>query len=106
MVDMAVRVDHRLHRLLAAMSVIEIHPDLGGLGRYERIDDGDAFGALDDGHVGQIEIADLIQARDDLEQAADIDQLSLTPQAGIDRVRRVRAFRDEAVLPGIPDRIA
>src|SRR3546814_13399963 len=51
-------------------------------------------------------IAHLVDAVDDLEQAADVDELRLAPKAGIDRVRRLGVGGDEAVLLWVPDRVA
>src|SRR3546814_5615287 len=83
-VDVAVGVDHGLNRLLAAVGIVEVYADLRRFGRDQRIDHGDAFLALDDSHVGEVEIAHLVDAVDDLEQAADVDELRLAPKAGID----------------------
>ena len=70
-IDVAVGVDHRLHRLLAAMLVVEVHADLRRLRGDQRVDDDDALRAFDDRHVRQIEVADLVDAVRDLEQPAE-----------------------------------
>ena len=105
-VDVAVGVDHRLDRLLPAVGVVEIEAHLRGFRRDQRIDDGDAFPSLDDGHVRQVEIADLVEAVRDLEQAAEVDELRLSPQARIDGIRGRGIRPDEAVLLRVPDRVA
>jgi hypothetical protein len=106
MVGVAVGVDHGLDRLLAAVLEIEVDRDLGRLRREQRIDDHDSLVALDDGHVRQVLIADLVDAVGDLEQTADVDQLRLAPEAGIDGFRRRGVLGDEAILLRVPDRVA
>jgi hypothetical protein len=41
-----------------------------------------------------------------VEEAADVDELRLAPEARVDAVRRCLVFLDEAVLPGVPDQVA
>ena len=106
MIDVAVGVDHRNDRLIAAIFVIQIHSDLCGLRRYQRIDNGDAFFAFDNGHVGEIEVADLVNAFGHFKQAANIDQLGLTPEAGVDRIRRLFTLFNKVVLLRVPDNVA
>ena len=55
----------------------------------ERIDHDQTGSALHDSHVGVRETADLIDAIGDLEQAVNGVELGLTPEAWIDRGRRV-----------------
>lgn len=105
-VNVAVGVDHGLHRFLAAVLVVEIHADFGSFFGDERIDHGDPFTALNDGHVGQVQVADLIDAVRNLEEAADVDELGLPPKTRIDGVRRGCPFGDEGILLRIPDRVA
>jgi len=51
--------------------MLSIEPQGGGrrLGADERVDDQDAGGTLDERDVGQVEAADLVDARHHLEQA-------------------------------------
>ncbi len=79
MVHVAVGVDHRHHRLLPAVFKIEIHPDFRRFRRHQRVNDGDAGSAFDNGHIRQIEVTDLIHPVRHLKQAADVNQLRLTP---------------------------
>ena len=106
MIYVAVGVDDRNNRLLGSVLEVEIQANLGGLGRDHRIDDGNSLLTLDDRHVRQILIADLVDAVGDLEEAGDIDELRLAPQAGVDRVRRCLAFLDEVILGRVPDQIS
>src|SRR3546814_6700537 len=97
-VDVAVGIDHGLHRLAASVRVVEVNADLRGFGRDQRIDHGDAFLALDDSHVGEIEIALLVDAIGDPEQAADVCGGRVAPQAGIYRGWRLDV-RGDAPVP-------
>ncbi|MNR13200.1 hypothetical protein D3C85_1295950 [compost metagenome] len=68
MVDMTVVVDHRQHRLFRAMRVVEIECGTRGFGGHQGVDDDESGLAFDDGHVGQVDAADLIEALRDLVQ--------------------------------------
>ena len=105
-IDMAVGVDHRLHRLLAAVGEVEVHSGLRRLLGDQRVDDGDPLGALDDGHVREVLVADLIDAVRDLEEPADVDELGVAPQARVHSGRCIDAFLDEVVLRRIPDDVS
>ncbi len=74
-VNMAVGEQDGDNRLFTAVGVVEIHRFFRRLGAQQRVDNGDPFLAFDDGHVGEIEITDLINTVGDFKQAADINQL-------------------------------
>ena len=101
MVDVAVRVDHRHHRLLRAMREIVRERRARDLGGGQRIDQDQAGVALDHRHVGDVEAAQLIEPVGDLEQAVGQVEPRHAPQAGIDRGRRQLAV-DEGVLAQVP----
>ncbi|MNL07337.1 hypothetical protein D3C87_1280100 [compost metagenome] len=105
-VDVAVGVDHGLDRFVAAMLVVEIQTNFGCLRRNQGIHYGDAILAFDDGHVGQIEVAHLVNAIRDLKQTTDVDQLRLAPEAGVDAIGCFVPLLDESVFGRIPDHIA
>ncbi|MNI50257.1 hypothetical protein D3C73_1049080 [compost metagenome] len=75
MVDVTVGVDHCDHGFLRPMLIVKVECGLGSFRRNQRVKDGDAFLALDDGHVRQVVVAHLIDAIGDFEQAGNIDQL-------------------------------
>ena len=91
------RVDHGRHRLPAAMLPVKLQRRPRHLGGDERIDDDDAPAALDDGHVGDVEAAHLVDAVGDLEQAVVHVEPRLPPQAGVHRVRRL-LVREEGIV--------
>ena len=101
-VNVAVGIDNGDDRFLTAVLVIQIHAHFGGFCRHQRIHDGNAFFTFDDGHIGKIQIADLVDAVGHLKQAADVNQLRLPPQARVDGVRGFFTFFDEGVLLRIP----
>jgi hypothetical protein len=88
-VDVGVRVDHRLHRPLTAVLGVERERGSGRLGADQRVDDDDAGVTLDDAHDRQVEAPQLVDAGRDLEQAVFDEQLSLPPQARIGGVGRI-----------------
>ena len=94
MVHMAVGIDDGHHRLVRPVDVIELEGRRGVLGGDERIDHDDAAVALDDGHVGKVGIADLVEAVHDLVEAVAQHQLALPPQGRIDRIRRLGGHDD------------
>ena len=106
MVNVAVGVDHRDDRFFTPVFIVEIHADFGGFSRDQRVYDGDPFFSLNDCHIGEIKIADLVDPVGDFKQAADVDQLRLAPQARVHRLRRFFPFFNEGVLARIPDDIA
>src|SRR5690606_21435262 len=105
-VDVTVSVDDGFDGFLPAVGVVEVYRDLRCLGGDERIDDGDAFLALDYAHVRQVLIADLVNAIGDFEESRNARELRLPPETRIDRIGRLGPFRDESVLLRVPDQIA
>ena len=89
MIGMAVGVDHRGDGFCRAVGEIKIERGLRGLVRQQRIDQDQPAVAFDDGHVGDVEAAHLVDAVGDLEQAVDRVELRLPPQARIDRRRHL-----------------
>jgi AcrR family transcriptional regulator len=84
--------------------VIEIERGARGFGGGQRVDDDQRAVALDDGHVGDVEAAHLVDAVGDLEKAVDGIELRLPPQARVDAVGR-RFLLQELVglhVPGGP----
>ena len=98
-IGVGVGVDHRCHRLAPAMLEVEFKPGTCTLSRGEGVDHDDTGVAFDQGHVGDVEAAYLIDARTDLEQAVVHVELRLPPQAWIDggwrSVRGEKAVRLE-----------
>ncbi|MNQ71359.1 hypothetical protein D3C85_860230 [compost metagenome] len=106
-VDMRVAIDHRDHRLLAQMLAHQFVGGLGRLGAHQRVEDDPAAVALDEGDVGEIVPAHLVDAVGDLEQAVLNVQLRVAPQAGIDAVRRRLVQGDELLVAlQVPDHLA
>ncbi len=66
-VDVAVAVDDRAHRSLAAMAAVEFERRRGALHRDQRVDHDHAAPALDERDVGEVIAAHLVDARHDLE---------------------------------------
>ncbi|MNH02274.1 hypothetical protein D3C81_680110 [compost metagenome] len=105
-VNVTVGVDHRDHWLFRTVLEIQIKRSFGRFGGNQRVEDGDTFLAFDNGHVRQVVVAHLVDAIGNFEQARDVDQLRLTPQAGVSGVWCDLAFLDECILGGVPDHIA
>jgi hypothetical protein len=99
-VDVAVGVDEPGDGAIAARRAVEPERGGGGLGGDQRVDDDDALVALHQGHVGEVEPADLVGAGSDLEQAVHEVELGLAPQARVHRCRRRPA--DVAVGGEVP----
>ena len=74
----------------------------GGLGGDQGIDHDDSLATLDHVHVGEIEAAQLEEARRQLEEAGDLAQLSLSPEAWMNG--RGRVAIEEVVGLQLPDR--
>ncbi|MCY1438822.1 hypothetical protein D9M71_550360 [compost metagenome] len=104
-VDMAVAVDHRDDRLLRSVLEIQVEGGAGGFRGGQGIDEHQAGVAFDDGHVRRVEAAHLVELRHDLEQAGDVVQLGLAPQAGVDRVGGVLVV-EELVRAHVPHHLA
>ena len=105
MIDMGVAVDHRDDRFARAIGVVQIQRRPGGFGHGQRIDDDQPVVTFDDGHVGQVEAAHLIQLGADLEQTGVGIELGQSPQARIDRFRRL-VFGEEIIGIDVPDDFA
>ena len=101
-VGMAVRIDHRAHRSVAAVGSVQRQRRARTLGEGQRVDDDDAAVALDDRHVGEIEAAHLVQAVGDFEQAVQPVQARHAPQARIDRIGRALVL-EKAERGHVPD---
>ncbi len=75
MVHMAVGKQHRHHRFFRPVGKIERQSLFGRFGAQQGVDDRNPGFAFDNGHIGKIEITDLVNAVGNFEQAADIEQL-------------------------------
>ncbi len=99
-VDVGVRVDHPADRTVAASGPVELQTGAGRLRRDERIDDQHALVPLDQGHVGQVEAAHLVDALGDLVQPLLGAQSGLAPQTGVGGVGAL--LLQEGVGAGVP----
>ena len=97
-VDVAVRVDHGGDRAVAAVLPVEADRGGRGLARDQRVDDDDAPVALHDGHVREVQSADLVDATGHLVETVFRHQLGLPPQA---RVDGVGSGGGEGLAPGV-----
>ena len=102
MIGVAVRVDHRANRPVAAVVEVEPHRGGGDLHRGQRVDDDDAGVALHDGQVGEIEATHLEHPLGHLEQTVVHVQPGHAPQAGVHRRRRGLGI-EERVWSEVPD---
>ncbi len=105
MIDVAMGIDHGCNRPGGAVGEIEIERGLRGLVGQQGVDQDQAAIALDDGEIGEIETAHLVDAIGHLEQAMHGIELRLPPQAGIDG-RRHRVLLQKRVRPQVPGRLA
>ncbi len=87
MIDVAVRVYNGHHRLLGSVLVEELQASLGCFRGNERIDHNHTRIPFDEGDVREISASDLVNAVRNLEQARVHEELSLSPQAGINGIR-------------------
>ena len=85
-VGVGVGVDHSGDGFVSAVLAVELDGGGGALGRDEWVDHDDPGVTLDDGHVREVEAANLVDAVGDLEQAVRHAQLGLSPQTGVDRL--------------------
>ncbi len=99
-------VDDGYYGFLGPVLIVEVERHFRGLHGNQGIKDGDAVLSLDDRHIRQILVADLVDPRRDLEEARYVDQLRLTPQTRVHGVGSRGALLDEVVLHGIPDGVA
>ena len=100
-IDVAVREDHRGDRLRAERLLDEPPRGGGRLARGERVDHDPAGLPLDDRHVRDVVAAHLVDAARHLEQAVQIVELRLAPQARVHRGGRVAV--EESVRGRVPD---
>ena len=105
-VNVAVGVDNRHDRFFTAVFIVQIHPHFRRFGGNQRVNHGNPFFPFDDGHVGQVEVTNLVHAVGDFKQTADVDQLRLAPQARVNGIRRFFSLFNEGVLLRIPDHVA
>ncbi|MNQ48931.1 hypothetical protein D3C85_628190 [compost metagenome] len=104
-VDVGVAVDHRHHRFVRTVLVVQVQRRLGGFGHGQRVDDDQPVVAFDDGHVRQVKAAHLIQAWADFEQSGMGAELGQAPEARVDRLRGL-VFGEEVIGLDIPDDLA
>jgi len=100
-VDVAVGVDQRRDGAIAAVLAVERQSRRRGLGGDQRIDHDDALAPLDHVHVGEVEAAQLEEARGEFEEAGDAAELRLAPEARVRRRRRLAV--EEVVGIELPD---
>ena len=103
-VDVAVGEHDRGNRLVAEVFAGEGQRGGGRLPAGQGVDDDPARPALDQGHVGEVEAAQLPDAVGHLEQADVVVEQGLAPEAGVHR-GRCRAL-DEIEGGEIPDDVA
>jgi hypothetical protein len=80
-VGVTVGVDDRRDRAILDVLTNECERCGGGLGRRQWVDDDPPRLASDERHGREVEVADLVDAFDDLEQPAGSVELFLPPQA-------------------------
>ena len=100
MVHVAVGVDHRDDGPVAAVRAVQLQRRGRHLGGDQRVDDDQTGVALDEADVGEVQAADLVDARHHLVETLLGGQHALPPQAGMHRWRRVAG--DERVRVVIP----
>ncbi len=91
-IGVRVRVDDRLHGLVAPVLPVERKGRGRGLARQQRVDHDDPVGALDERHVREVEPPHLVDAVRDREEPLHRGQLALPPEA---RVRGLGAVAVE-----------
>ena len=97
-IDVAVRIDDRDHRLVRPVLQVQFHCRLGDLGRDERVDHDKAGVALDDRHVRYVEAAELVHAIRHAVQAVGHVDAGVAPQPRMDAVGRQFAFEKLVTL--------
>ncbi|MBE1460502.1 hypothetical protein H4W79_004716 [Nocardiopsis terrae] len=106
-VQVRVGVDDGGDRPVGAVLAVQRQAGCGDLLGHQRVDDDDALAPLDEGHVGQVHAADLVNALDDLEQAVDRGQPALPPQVGVDGPGGgFGAVEEEGEVAQVPDGLA
>ena len=86
MVHMAVGVDDGVHWLVGPVGIVEVKSGLGVFCGNQGIDDYQPRVTFDDGHIGDVGIAYLINTITDFEESIEHDQARLSPKAGIHRI--------------------
>ncbi|VTM90404.1 Uncharacterised protein [Raoultella ornithinolytica] len=102
---MAVGEQNGHHRFFTAVFEVQLQTFFCRFCAQQRVNNSDPFRALNNGHVGEVKITDLINTVGDFVQTADVDQLRLTPQARIDGGRRFFPFFDEVVFCRVPNNV-
>ena len=106
-IDVRMAVDHGDDRPLAEVLRDELVGRLGGLRGDQRIEHDPAGVALDEGDVGEVVAAHLVDAVVHLEQPVMHVELGVAPQARIDGVGRWLVGADVSlVLLQVPDDVA
>ena len=96
-VDVGVGVDHGLDRLVADVLADDLHALPRRLDTGHRVDDDQTRLALDNGEVGDLGVADLVDPGDHLEQTGLRQHLGLAPQTRIHRVGARGVVGEECV---------
>jgi len=105
MINVRVCVNHRGNRFARAILEVQLKARSGGFNRQQRVEHDQPVVALNNGHVGQIQATNLINAFSDLEQTSNGIELAYTPQARVDGTR-CAGLVEECVLAWIPDGLA
>ena len=89
-IDMRMRIDHgRYGKALAHMLLEQLPCGASGLLGHQGVIDDPAGLAADEGHVGQVDAADLVDARDDLVETVIVVQFGYAQQRGMNAVEIV-----------------
>ena len=88
MIDVTMRIDHGHHGLLRTMFVVELKCSLRDFSADQWINHDETAVAFDEGHVRQIEAAQLINALRHFVQTVGHVDTRLSPQAGVHGVGR------------------
>ena len=91
-------------RAVAAVLAVEGEGRRRGLGGDQRVDHDDPLAALDHVHVGEVEAAQLVEARRQLEEPGDAAELALPPEARVGCLGRIGI--EEVVTLQLPDSAA
>ena len=103
-IQMRVRIDHRGDWPVAPVRAVHRQGGCRALLRGKWIDDDHASTGLDQRHVRKVGAADLVDAGSNLVQPLESCQLTLAPQARMDRLR-ASARRDEPELVRVKYRL-
>src|SRR5262249_3531998 len=100
-VGVCMGVDDGDDRSSWTMLIVQVQRGLRGFHREKGVDHDQSRIAFQNGHVGKVDAANLINPVDDLEQPVLMVELRLPPEAGIDRVGR--RFVEERIILLAPD---